>query len=208
MYGRRQKQGHLVPLVEVRPGQPLSSLLCPLPCHLPFHSPTPLSPCCVISPLFNTTGCNSPGCIKIDGTRVVPPPRAKIAVNEGGGGPVPLSCVVFKVGLPPGIKIEVNNGGNWGEREGLRTFPSSVCTWLLNLEMTTKLHHVMLTPPPPNHNGRHNNKGGGGLLCPPQASTSLNLPQPPSTTPKIKCDARFGGVFNLLGFNPHQEIAT
>src|SRR6266571_4026542 len=90
-------------------GQPLSSLPCPLPCHLPFHSPTPLSPCCVICPLFDTT---SPHCVKIDGTRVVPPPRAEIAVNEGGGGPIPPSCVVFKVVLPPGVEIEVNNGGN------------------------------------------------------------------------------------------------
>ena len=44
--------------------------------------------------------------------RVVPPPEAKIAGNEGGRRPVPLSCVVFEVVLLPGVEIKVNDGGN------------------------------------------------------------------------------------------------
>ena len=71
--------------------------------HLPFHSSTPPSLCCIVCPLFDTTGrCNSPHCVKINGMRVIPPPRAKITVNEGGGGPIPSSCVVFEVVFHPG----------------------------------------------------------------------------------------------------------
>jgi len=69
-----------------------------IPCmhgHLPFHFHIPLSPCCIVCPLFTTTGrYNSPCCTKIDGMKVVPPPGAEIMGNEGGGGPS-LHLVLF-----------------------------------------------------------------------------------------------------------------